>query len=380
MKGPWAAALVAAVFGIHPVVLEPVSWFATQPLLVATTCTLLSVEAWIRYRAGHGGRWLAAALAGALAAVTSYEAAVALPLLIVAGDVVYSRPRDSGSRWPARAALIALLVPYFVLVRLNQAGATALETSHPLTATQAWTVARVDLGNYLFKALGLVQAGRPSAYWIYNALGEPVALLLLMLAVVPILWWARRRPPALFGLFVFFAFLAPSWVVRATIGSLNIPSLRAVYLPLLGVAMVVAVAPSTVRCNATAIAAPLPAACIVDRQPHQGAGFGGCAPARHANGVGTGRCRAPVIVVGDFASTPRRSGCLRGESRLAGTPRAATRPAGSIRRFTAPDPNGRAHIHRLSGRRICCSAEARASRRPGGSAPSLLPRRVPRHP
>lgn len=308
------AALVAAAFGVHPVVVEPVSWFAAQPVLIATTCTLLCGEAWIRYRAGEGGRWSAAALAAALAAVTSYEAAVALPVVIVAGDLVYFRQRINGSRTPVRAAVIALLVPYVVVVKLNQAGATALESSHPLTAAQSWTVARVDFANYVFKALGLIQPGRPQEYWIYNALGEPLALLLLMVIVLPIVWWARRRPPALFGLVVFLAFLAPPWLVRATIGSLNIPSLRAVYLPLLGVAMTLGVALSTVRFRtAVVVATPLlAAACIADRQPHQGVGFGGAsqasAPTRAAlNGVDPAR---PVIIVGDFQSTPRRSGCL----------------------------------------------------------------------
>src|SRR5262245_9904942 len=96
------AALVAAVFGVHPVVVEPVSWFAEQPLLVAATCTLLSVECWIRYRSGEGRVWCFAALAVTFAAVTSYEAAVGLPLVIIAGDVVWFRNRALMARWGAR--------------------------------------------------------------------------------------------------------------------------------------------------------------------------------------------------------------------------------------------------------------------------------------
>ena len=351
------AALVAAMFGVHPVAVEPVSWFATQPLLVATTCTLLSVESWIRYRAGEGRNWLFAALVAVFAAVTSYEAAVPLPLLIVAGDVVWLRnDRAAGSRWPARAALVALLVPYFVLVKLNQAGTTALEISHRQTVAEAWTVARVDLANYLFKALGLVQPGRPQDYWIYNALGEPAALLLLILVSIPVAWWARRRPLALFGLFAFFALLAPSWVVRATIGSLNIPSLRAVYLPLLGLAAVVTAALSTTHFrNAAVIAAPLlAAACILDRQPHQGVGFGGAARGsvltrKLLDGIDPAR---PVIVVGGFANVPKRSGCLydvsldwpgRVELRLVPPARSGALPhliRTSERTFTASAPEG----------------------------------------
>ena len=365
------AALVAAMFGVHPVAVEPVSWFATQPLLVATTCTLLSVESWIRYRAGEGRNWLFAALVAVFAAVTSYEAAVPLPLLIVAGDVVWLRnDRAAGSRWPARAALVALLVSYFVLVKLNQAGTTALEISHRQTVAEAWTVARVDLANYLFKALGLVQPGRPQDYWIYNALGEPAALLLLILVSIPVAWWARRRPLALFGLFAFFALLAPSWVVRATIGSLNIPSLRAVYLPLLGLAAVVTAALSTTdsgtpRRSLRHCSPPL-ASSTGNRIR---VGFGGAAresvlTRKLLDGIDPAR---PVIVVA--VSRMSRSGAtLDDVQSTIGRPCGAELVTCPIRRFTGSDPNERAHIH--GGRRQRDSSSrwrANLSRTGGGS-------------
>jgi hypothetical protein len=347
------AALVAAVFGVHPVVVEPVSWFAEQPLLVATTCTLLSIKCWIRYRTGQGGIWLFAALAAIFAAVTSYEAAAGLPLVIAAGDVVWSRIRSSTSRWGPRAAVVALLVPYLVLVKVNQAGALALETSRRPTLAEAWRVGRVDLANYLFKALGLIRPDRPQDYWVYNALGEPLALLLLMLAIVPVVWWARRRPLALSGLFVFLALLGPPWLVRATVGTLNIPSSRALYLPLLGLAMVIGVALSTARFrNAVLIILPLlAAACVLDRQPH---GFGGASRASAGtrtllSGIDPAR---PVIIVGDFAFAPRRAGCLyevsldwpgRAELRLVPPGRSGAAPhltRTGERTFTASAPDG----------------------------------------
>jgi hypothetical protein len=350
------AALVAAVFGVHPIVVEPVSWFAAQPVVVATTCTLVSVECWIRYRTGQGRTWFFAALAAIFAAVTSYEAAVSVPLVIAAGDVVWSRIHSSTSPWAPRVAVVALFVPYWVLVKMNQAGAIALETSHRPTVAEAWRAGRVDLANYLFKALGLIRPDTAQDYWVYNALGEPLALLLLMLAIVPVVWWARRRPLALFGLFVFLALLGPSWLVRATVGTLNIPSLRALYLPLLGLAMVIGVALSTARFrNVWLVALPLlAAACVLDRQPHRGVGFGGPSRAsaetrRLLNGIDPGRS---VVVVGDFAFAPRRAGCLyevsldwpgRAELRLVPPGRSGAAPhltRTGERTFTASAPDG----------------------------------------
>jgi len=315
LKHDGKAALVAAIFGVHPVALEPVSWFATQPLLVATTCTLLAVEWWIRYRSGAGWPWLAAALVAVFATVTSYESAVAVPLIVAAGDAVLLRSdRNAGARWLPRMALVSLLMPYLLLVEWNRAGAAALETSHRPTVRQAWTVARIDLANYLFKALGLVHPNRPHDYWIYNALGESAALAVLAAVLLPVAWWARRRPLALLGLLAFFALLGPPWLVRATVGTLNIPSLRAVYLPLLGLAAVVTAALSTARFRkAAAIVVPLLiAACVVDWQPHQGVGFGGTTQGSVlARRLLAGTDPAmPVVVVGGFGDVPKRRGCL----------------------------------------------------------------------
>ena len=314
LKHDGKAALVAAIFGVHPVALEPVSWFATQPLLVATTCTLLAVESWIRYRSGAGWPWLAAALVAAFATVTSYESAVAVPLIIAVGDAVLLRSdRNDGARWLPRMAVVSLLVPYLLLVQWNTAATVALETSHRPTVHEAWTVARMDLANYLFKALGLVHPNRPHEYWIYNTLGEPAALAVLAALLLPVAWWARRRPLALLGLLAFFALLGPPWLVRATVGTLNIPSLRAVYLPLLGLAAVVTAALSAARFrNAAAVVVPLLiAASVVGRQPHQGVGFGGTAPGSVlARKLLAGTDPAmPVVLVGGFADVPKRRSC-----------------------------------------------------------------------
>ena len=68
------AALVAAIFGVHPVVVESIGWFALQPLLVGAAASLLSVECWVRYRLGRGRGWLWGALAAVAGALTGRSA------------------------------------------------------------------------------------------------------------------------------------------------------------------------------------------------------------------------------------------------------------------------------------------------------------------
>lgn len=308
------AALVGMLYGVHPVVVEVSSWFACQPLLVATVCTLLATEWWIRYRLSGKTAWLAAAAMTLLAAVLSYEAAIAAPMLLVLGDIVIHRTAEPGVRaWMPRLALLSVLVPFASLSVWNNAGVVAPETSYRPGVAEVWNVARIDLEAYLVKALGLVQPDTPVAYWVHNKVGEPALVVLLLLVLLPVGWWARRQPLALLGLVAFVAFLSPPWLMRATVSTLNQPSLRQLYLPLLGLAALMTAAVYRARLR-TALILTLPvivAFTVLDRQPRRGPGSGGAdaarAPAEKAL-AGTD-ATLPVIVSGSFEAVLDRGGC-----------------------------------------------------------------------
>lgn len=351
------AALVAMVYGVHPVVVEPVGWFALQPLIISATFCLAAVECWVRYRLGEGRVWLWAALAAVVGALASYEATVVLPLLLVLGDAVLlpGRQPRGGSPWRPRLAVLSLLIPFLTFSVLIRSGASALETSYRPSVQTIWRVARMDLANYFFKALGLINPKTPGQYSVYNALGEPLALVVLAAILLPILWWARRRPLAVLGVIAFMAFLGPPWLIRSTVGALNIPSLRQVYLPLLGLAAVITEALVTVRFRtAAAIVVPVIAAFVaLDQVPRGGPGSGGAAAAsvpvqKALAGIDPAR---PVIVVGSFTA-PKRPGCGyelsldwpgRAELRLVPPARSGAAPRlarTGERTFTASAPDG----------------------------------------
>ncbi len=308
------AALVGMLFGAHPVVVEVVSWFACQPLLVATACTLLATECWVRYRVTRKAAWLTAAVVTLLAAVTSYEAAIAAPVLLVLGDIVLHRGAGPGSPgWIPRLALLSVLVPFAVLSTWNNAGVLTPETSHRPGMLAVWNVARIDLEAYLFKGLGLVSPEAPAAYWIHNAVGEPVSVALLMVVLLPLAWWARRQPLALLGLLTFIAFLAPPWLMRATVSVLNQPTLRQLYLPLMGLAAIVTALLTGVRFR-TAVILTLPlivAITVLDREPRRGPGRGGADAARvpGERALANTDPELPVIVTGSFDPVLERAGC-----------------------------------------------------------------------
>jgi hypothetical protein len=147
---------------------------------------------------------------------------------------------------------------------------------------------------------------------VYNALGEPLSLLLVAALVAAVLWSSRRRPLALAGVITFVAFLAPPWLIRATVGALNIPSLRQVYLPLLGVMAIVAAGLAILRTRVAALAlVPVLIAFVVFNQvPRRGPASGSLAaasgPVRAAlAGVDPAR---PVVMVGSFLP-PAKASC-----------------------------------------------------------------------
>lgn len=308
------AALVAMLFGAHPVVVEVASWLACQPLIIAAACTLLSAEWWIRYRLTSRPAWLVATVVTLLAAVLSYEAAIFAPVLLILGDIALHRGvRPGPSGWSSRVALLSVLVPFAVLSIWNNGGVVAPETSYRPGIGEVWSVGRIDLEAYLFKALGLVDPDRPAAYWIHNATGEPVAILLLLGCLVPLAGWARRQPLALLGLLTFALFLAPPWLMRATVSALNQPTLRQIYLPLMGVATILTALFYSMRFRTVVILA-LPvivAFTLLDRRPRRGPGSGAADSPRLATALALAGSDAavPVIVTGSFEPVLDRAGC-----------------------------------------------------------------------
>lgn len=241
---PTGALAGAAFFAVHPIAVEPVAWWCCQPIVIAGTLGLSAALALVHYRRTGARGFLASAWVLNLAAVTSYEAAVAAPALLALLDSALLR-RDSASRRDRLVAAAGFAASWIVLGALSawdRAGVVASETSYRPSAAEAWRVARVDLPNYLLKVFCVFNPRWPRSYGLYNRLGEPLALGIVLAIVVPLVVWALRRRAGRFGLVAFAALLAPPYLVRVFVGAMNVPSLRQVYLPLVGVAVLVAVA------------------------------------------------------------------------------------------------------------------------------------------
>jgi tetratricopeptide (TPR) repeat protein len=253
--------LLAAVWGLHPVLTESVTNIIGRAELLAAFGVLVGLLCHVR-ATSTASRWRLAWLAGIAAAqavgLFSKESAVVLPGLMLLYDFTRSREPESAEGaaqsdravWRRRApAYAALLLPFATFFYLrSQAHLRMLIPSadNPLVNAGFWT-ARLTavsiIGNFLWLFLW---PARLSADYSYNAVPlfdwrdaqafvplavcVGAALLLLILAVRG----RGTRKPMLFFLAFFFVAVSPTSNLVVFIGS--IMAERFLYLPSVGLA------------------------------------------------------------------------------------------------------------------------------------------------
>lgn len=219
---PLPAALVALTPAVHPANAEMIGVMNCQPLAFAGLCAVLAALAWEKRSRAAGLVWTALA-------ITSYEAAIVLPFVLILGER-YQRGRFERKSAAAMGALFIAYVPAALAVRR---GLTNPDTGPMRPAAEVWRSLRLDGEAYVLKAFGLFDPNAPQVYWLHRHAGElaAVALVLFLLGGL----WAcfTNRRLALFGAAVFGGFLLAPWVTRATVSQLNLPTLRQLALPIM---------------------------------------------------------------------------------------------------------------------------------------------------
>ncbi|HEY6459028.1 MAG TPA: hypothetical protein VIY73_02725, partial [Polyangiaceae bacterium] len=97
------AAVVALVPALHPASVEIVGNLCCQPIATAGLLSVAAVAAWQRMRERPSAGSIGTVVLLCALAVTSYEAAVVLPVFLVLADVLLGPPEPSTSRrWGPR--------------------------------------------------------------------------------------------------------------------------------------------------------------------------------------------------------------------------------------------------------------------------------------
>ena len=262
-----AAAWAAGMYGIHPLVVEPVVWIPGREELLMTLGALAAVHCHLsaRLRARSGARlrvvmfWHVATAISCLMACLSNAVGAVIPLLLLAWDICYLRDRRfvrmlSGSALPWAIALVTIGVK-----RLGYAEHPAFEKAASLDAViQSFGLepgqSLVSVSFFSWQHVGLVLRvfwlNVSSIFWpsqltvyydpvIPSTLLHPEVLLggVALASFVLIGWLLRKWKGACFGMIWLGAALAPvSQIMPHHVHRAD----RFLYLPLIGLSIVVA--------------------------------------------------------------------------------------------------------------------------------------------
>lgn len=146
---PAAAALAAALFGLCPVVAEPVSWVTGRKDLLATMLLLAALRVHIAGAEPATPRpWArGTAVALSLLAMLSKPSAICAPLLVLAHESLYAaRPWRESARRAAPYALVTAPVAVVSFLGQRAVHAVAVPRAATVVLRQAWYALGYHLG------------------------------------------------------------------------------------------------------------------------------------------------------------------------------------------------------------------------------------------
>ena len=257
----WRSALVAALFGLHPLRVESVAWAAERKDVLSTLLWLLTLHAYAGWVARpRRGRFLLVAIGFALG-LAAKPMLVTLPLTLLLLDF-----------WPlgrlgeARGRLRRLVVEKLPLVPIAAAAAiatVAAQREGKLRSLEEYPLvlrienAVVSYVAYLWKTLWPRDLAVLYPYPDAVPLAKVLACAALLVVVTMVAWRLRRsRPSLLFGWLWFLVTLVPV-LGLFQVGEQAMAD-RFTYVPLIGIFVAVAwlvpaAAPSLVTAAAAAV-------------------------------------------------------------------------------------------------------------------------------
>lgn len=238
----WGVPVFAAglLFGLHPLVVEPMAWVGERKTLLAAFFVLLAMLAHVRHAKVGGWRWVTAATIAFTLAMMSKPTAVMLPLLLLVMDW-WPLGRLNKRAIIEKVPLFGIMI-LFSLVAWMSHGRTAgyLSDASPTSANPI-LLALYLCAFYAGKIIWPIDL--TPIYALPNPLTitHPMVLVgfLVLLGLVAVVWKLSKRSRAITAGVLFFGLaLAPtmgvvrySWVTASD---------KYVYLPAFGLAMLAA--------------------------------------------------------------------------------------------------------------------------------------------
>jgi protein O-mannosyl-transferase len=248
-----AAGFCAAIFAVHPIHVESVTWISgvTEPLLAVLF--LGCVLCYRRWQDGNDSRWYVVSLLLCVLALLAKETAVMIvPTLFF---YAWARPRDAlpfqRLRTAARAALpFAVLTLLYLAVRSLVLKGFAPDIGSHVTKTTVLFTLPAALWFYVEKLVWpfSLSVFYPFAFVVKPGLVNFVLPGLALIAVSAALWmWARRQPQVLPACVWMLLPLLPPLIALGRFVPSDLVHDRYLYLPSIGFAMLVAMALRRIR-------------------------------------------------------------------------------------------------------------------------------------
>ena len=257
----------ALIFAVHPIHVEAVTWIGAFGHSMATALLLGAMLGYLRYTEGRGSRyWFALSLTLFALALFSMETAMAFPLLITAYEYLRLRRVNFGRVIP----FWVVLALYFVVRKLVLGQLAPLNLDHAL----AWgTALNFAIGylEFLFVPWPQFMYLEMPAQGVATPTGGILAFMLVAIAVVAVRLKTKEKTVLMFGLSWILLALTP--LVLSSLNPFPLFALRALYLPSVGVSILVAWAvavslhrqKTTVAAIVFLLAAAVPATMLANR-------------------------------------------------------------------------------------------------------------------
>ncbi len=243
-RRPWRCALVAAIFGLHPLHVESVAWIAERKDVLSTFFEALALLLYARYVNRPGlSRYAYVALAFALSLLAK-PMAVTLPLVLLLLDVwplqrlkwPFSNQNAKRLLWE-KAPLLALSAGASVLAVHAQRTGGAIVSLASLPFTQRLANAATAYAGYLAKAIWPADLAVLYPLGIASPMAVTLAVFVLAVITGTAVLCFRGRPYILIGWAWFIGTLVPT-IGLIQVGRQSLAD-RYTYVPLVGLSLAV---------------------------------------------------------------------------------------------------------------------------------------------
>jgi len=246
------AFVAALIFICHPVQVESVAWISQRKTLLATTFLLLSLISYRRHARGDGNspRRYTASLLFFIAALLSKSVAVILPLLLIAHDLTFRREQELSKTLPRLLPYCAASLLFAAIAMSTQTpeaggGRASYYGGGPLGTLYTMLPVFVSYLRLIVCPTGLSADYAVPIRSLPDGVVIASGILLLILAAAVVRLF-RKRDPRFFWVAFFIAGLLP---VSQIVPLVTLMNDRYLYIPMLGVAVLLADAGSRVHAH-----------------------------------------------------------------------------------------------------------------------------------